>query len=529
MPRLRQTTWVAFTSTFVLGLLSAAENRIVRPVDPSRTAVLTRHVPQNAQVQYDLVPAPSGTTVRYATLRLKPADGLEAFLAEQRTPSSSNYHRWLTPEQFGDRFGLSANDITQLVTWLQSEGLQVHDVARGRHWITFSGTAERISRAFHTEIHRYQVNGEVHYANSTNPSIPSAFEDVVSGVDGLDDFGLQPLYRMEKPGSGSLDPQFNSGTSHYLAPDDFATIYNVTPLYNAGFDGSGQKIAVVGRSAINLTDIQRFRQRFNLPANDPQLVLFGPDPGITSSVIESDLDLEWAGAVARNATILYVYSNSVNTSTQYAIDQNLAPVITFSYGGCEAYNSIALRAIAQQANAQGITWLASSGDAGAATCDLSSPTPEASKGPSASFPAAIPEITAVGGTEFDDGNGSNYWATSNNANGASALSYVPEKAWNDSVLRNDLSATGGGPSLLFSKPSWQTGPGVPNDNARDTPDLSLAASPQHYAYLIYASGSLLAVGGTSASSPSFAGMLALLNQYLVTNGSAAQPGLGRLP
>jgi len=522
----RQIARIVLYST-VASALWAADNRVVRPVDPSRVTVLRGHVPAQAQPRNDLGTAAGSMALEYVTLRLKPADGLEQFLARQLDPSSPDYHRWLTPEQFGERFGVSTGDIGKVVSWLQSSGLQVHDVARGRHWITFSGTAGQVNAAFRTEIHRYQVNGEVHFANATDPAIPAALEDVVSGIDGLSDFEPQPLVRAaQPPGAG---PDYTSGAAHYLAPDDFATIYNVTPLYNMGIDGTGQTIAVVGQSNINLADVRQFRRRFSLPPNDPQLVLVGPDPGINSAVVESNLDIEWAGAVARQATIIYVYASSVRTASQYAIDQNVAPVITYSFGSCEAYNSVGLRAIAQQANAQGITWLAASGDAGAATCDyISSPILQASKGPSTSFPASLPEITGVGGTQFDDGNGASYWAASNTPTGGSALSYVPESTWNTSVVRNDLSAGGGGPSVLFGKPSWQTGPGVPNDGARDVPDIALASSPQHYAYLIYNSGSLLPVGGTSAGSPSFAGVVALLNHYLVSNGGLAQPGLGNI-
>lgn len=527
MPTPRQVLRITLFFT-VTHIVLAAESRIVRPVDPNRSIRLTGHVPPWARLQNDRGPADSSTPLRYATLRLKPAPGLEDFLTRQRTPSSPDYHRWLTPEQFADRFGASRDDIAKLVSWLQSQGLQVQDTARGRHWITFSGTADQVNRAFRTQIHRYRVNGAAHFANATDPSIPEAFEDLVSDVDGLDDYALQPLLELEQTPAGSKVPAFSSGTSRYLAPDDFATIYNVTPLYNSGIDASGQKIVVIGRSGISLSDIRQFRQMFNLPPNDPQVVRFGADPGITSSMVESDLDIEWAGAVARQAAIVYVYSSSVTTAAQYAVDHNLAPVITFSYGGCEVYNSIALRAVAQQANAQGITWISSSGDWGAASCDLTSPTPQASKGPTASFPASIPEITAVGGTEFNDGDGSAFWAATNSANGASALSYIPEQAWNTALLRNDLSSSGGGPSAVFNKPSWQTGPGVPNDNARDVPDVAFAASPQHYAYVIYSGGSVIHVGGTSASSPAFAGMVALLNHYLTANGTLSQAGLGNI-
>ena len=510
----------AVTLLFLATLL-AAEDRITGPVDLRRTVVLKGHVHPKAQSGNDEGPVDPSMDISYATVLLKPAASLEIFLAEQQNHSSADYHRWLTPEQFGDRFGLSANDVAKVVSWLESYGLKVNDVARGRHWISFSGKAGQAQRAFHTEIHRYRVNGEAHFANATEPAIPAALDGVVSGFDGLNDFGFKPM-NIE----ASVAPDFNSGSSHYLAPDDVATIYGIAPLYAAGFDGTGQNLAVIGQTAINLTDIRTFRRRFNLPANDPQVVLFGPSPGTRAGDLpEADLDIEWSGAVARNAMIIYVYSRSVTTSAQYAVDQNLAPVMTFSYGDCEPSAPTVLRSVAQQASAQGITWIASSGDSGAATCDRSTPTPQAAKGQTVSFPASIPEITAVGGTEFNEADGA-YWASINTANGASALSYIPEKAWNDSVARNGLHATGGGPSSLFPKPVWQTGPGVPDDKARDTPDIAFSASADHDGYETTSNGVSRIFGGTSAGTPVFAGMVALLNQYLVSKGS--QSGLGNI-
>ncbi len=320
-----------------------------------------------------------------------------------------------------------------------------------------------------------------------------------------------------------MSPDYNTATNHYLAPDDFATIYDVAPLYAAGIDGTGQKIVILGESDVDLNDLRAFRTLFKLPANDPQMVLVGGDPGKNGTQIEADLDLEWSAAVARNATVVYVYASSVSVAAEYAVDLNLAPLMSESFGGCEQYDSPAFRAVAQQANAQGITWFASSGDAGATTCDRNALTSQANLGLTVNYPSSIPEITAVGGTSFDDSNGV-YWAARNSNTDASALSYIPERAWNDS--RTGFEATGGGASAYFSKPFWQTGPGVPNDGARDLPDVSLAASPVKYAYLIESGGSLLAVGGTSCSSPSFAGIAALISQYLAAG--AAQPGLGNI-
>jgi len=257
------------------------------------------------------------------------------------------------------------------------------------------------------------------------------------------------------------------------------------------------------------------------------LVPNSPDPGILNGdLAEADLDLEWSGAVARNASIVYVYSNDVMQSVQYAIDQNLAPVISTSYGLCELempFSEIAtLRAAARQANALGITWFAASGDAGAADCNDSSHT-----GLAVDVPASIPEVTGVGGTTFNEAGGT-YWNAENDANRASAISYIPETAWNDSVVDGSPSASGGGASSIFAKPAWQTGVGVPSDNARHVPDVSLTASADHDGYLVYTSGALSVYGGTSVPAPAFAGIAALLNHYLVSSGAQATPGMGNI-
>jgi uncharacterized protein (TIGR03437 family) len=502
--------------------LLAQENRITGPIDRSRTVLLKGSVHPSAQAQYDRGPVEPSFELAYVTLLLKPSPSqqaaLERLLAQQQDPSSANYHQWLTPEQYAARFGLSSGDIATIVSWLQFEGLKVNDVARGRHWITFTGTADLVNTAFRTAIHRYNVAGETHFAAATEPSIPAALAGVVSGFQGLDDFYPKPMHRVVPAG----DPAYNgSSNTHYLAPDDFATIYDLKPLYKAGIDGSGQKIAIIGDTDVDLADIQNFRRRFSLPANDPQMVLYGPDPGTASNnLAEADLDLEWSGAVAPNATIIYVYATDVDTASQYAIDQNLAPVVSFSFGGCELSNSPAFRSIAQQASAQGITWLAASGDSGAAGCDQAFSSAQATKGLAVTFPASIPEITAVGGTMFNEGTGT-YWDTSNSQNLGSALSYIPETAWNESSTDQQLAASGGGASVLFSKPPWQSGRGVPSDKARDVPDVALSAA-HHDGYAGVTGGLTVIYSGTSASTPSFAGIVALLNQ------TQAQPGLGNI-
>ena len=510
--------------------------RITTTVDTSQLKVLAGVRPPKARLRDDQGSLNPSERIGGITLTFKPSTSqtgdLDQFLREQRDPSSPSYHNWLTPEQYADRFGLNRNDLGQVTTWLEAEGFRVDYVARGRTWIMISGTAGQVLNTFHTEIHRYNVDGELHFANVADPSIPAALEPVVLLIRGLNDFRTEPR-KMNAVPVANFTP---SGGAHSLVPGDLATIYDIGPLYQRGITGSGQKIAVVGQTDVYLSDIQHFRSQYGLPVNNPEVVLVAgsPDPGVSSNdLIEASLDLEYAGGIAPNATILFVNSTNVWTSIEYAVDQALAPVISTSYGYCEplissspASTAAYFQAIAEQANSMGITWLAASGDTGAADCDTTSEQ-VARQGLAVDLPASVPEVTGVGGTEFLEGSG-HYWGATNNSNGSSALSYIPEGAWNDTASVGELVSTGGGASIFFAKPAWQSGTGVPNDNARDVPDISLAAAVAHDPYQIYANGQGWYVGGTSAPTPVFSGVLALLNQYLVASGSQSKPGLGNI-
>jgi uncharacterized protein (TIGR03437 family) len=508
-------------------VLPAQRSRISYPIDAAPIVPLTGNLRPAMLRQNDEGRVEGDFRLPAMTLFLKPSPvqraDLQSFLESQQNPASSLYHRWLTPEEYADRFGLSPSEIVSTADWLRSQGFAVSKVAHSRTWIAFNGTARQVENVFHTEIHRYRFAGKSQFANATEPSIPAGLADVVSGLDGLDDFSPE---RPEMTSSNGV---------HTLAPDDLATIYDITPVYQSGIDGTGQKIAVMGNSQFNssaLSDVAAFRTQFHLPPNVPQVVLSTdyPDPGLTAGVNEAHLDIEWAGAIARNAQIVFVYSGTFLHAVLYTVDNNLAPVITMSANvGCEALNTAAnmtfYQGIAQQANAQGITWVNSGSDAGPASCDPNG-APIAVSGLGVRFPASIPEVTAVGGTEFNDQGGA-YWSTTN-TNGASALSYIPEMVWNDALALDLLWAGGGGTSIYFAKPAWQAGPGVPNDNARDLPDVALAASFSHDGYYVVRNGVSVTTGGTSASAPVFAGILALLNQYLMNNGTQSAPGLGNV-
>jgi hypothetical protein len=447
---------------------------------------------------------------------------LAQLLADQQDRRSPQYHKFLTPEQYAARFGLNPADLAQISGWLEQSGFSDVKTARGGGWISFSGTAAQAESAFHVSLNQYSLLGQTHFANAADPQLPKALSGLVTSLRGLHNFAMQP----------NVHPQYTSSASgaNFLAPDDWATIYNLQPLYGAGLDGAGVTIAIAGQSDIALSDLRAFRIAAGLPAKDPTIVI---PPGLTDPGIhsgdegESDLDLEWSGGIARNANILFVTAsptvgNGVNDAIAYVIENNAAPILSISYGLCEADEPTGFLtsqdAMFQQAAAQGITVLASSGDAGATTCDAHVSEQAANYGLSVSYPASSPYVTAVGGTRLQSYLGS-YWGSTNNSYGGSALSYIPEVVWNDGFQ----SASGGGASSVFGKPSWQAGPGVPADNARDVPDVAFAASPGYNGYLVCGPGfcsngfrnssSYLNVfGGTSASAPSFAGLLALVMQ-----------------
>ena len=522
-------------------LWAAVPNRILRVSDESREPI-QHMVPARAAAAGDLGQASRNTTLNNVTLRFSMSTEQQAaltqLLIDQQNPSSPRYHKWLTPEQFGAQFGLSAADIAKVSSWLTSQGLTVTGQSRSATFLTVNGTVDQVEAAFQTSIHRLSENGETHISNVTDPALPSGIAAVVTGITGLNDFRLRSRARVHTA-NAVVHPNFTSTVSGniYIAPGDIYTIYNINPLLTSAVNGTGQTIAIMGQTDISTADVAAFRSASGLPANVPAMKLYGTDPGTVSSDLdEAQLDVEWSGAAAPYATILYVNSNDViGVSLTQAIDNNLAPIMSVSYGGCEkqwgtsdlnTYNLLF-----QQANAQGITIVGPAGDSGATDCDYNAAT--ASQGLAVDFPASSPYVTAAGGTQFNEGAGT-YRSTTTGAFSGSALSYVPETVWNETGALGTLSAGGGGVSAFFGKPVWQMGEGVPADGSRDVPDIALNSAVNHEGYLLCSSGSctngyrnaqgtLNVVGGTSVSTPIFAGMLALVSQKIGSRIGNANP------
>jgi hypothetical protein len=584
----------------------AVPPRVTQPVDEANLVTLKGNTHPLARPEFDLGPAPAILPLNRMLLVLNRSPeqeaALETLLDQQQDKSSPNYHNWLTPEQFGQQFGPADQDVQAVTSWLEMHGFQVSRVSKGRVVIEFSGTTSQLQEAFHTEIHKYAVNGQEHWANASDPQIPAALAPVVAGVASLNGFSRHPMIHVDgafskSKATGEIKPVKPlltianggcgvSGNCYGLGPFDFATIYNVSPLWTAitPIDGTGQTIAIVGETDINPQDVTAFRTFFGMPAPNLNVIYDGPDPGILpDEETEADLDVEWSGAVAKGATIDFVVSESTETthgidlSAEYIIDNNLAPVMSESYGECELGIGVSgnqfFNQLWQQAATQGITVFISAGDNGSAGCDnfdaSTRPAP-AEYGLQVSGYASTPYNVAVGGTDFNDAlNTSSYWNSTNAATTqASAKSYIPEEAWdntctngifaslgytasaqtncNNAQLVNFVSTIGGSggksactnssgqePSTCaggYAKPPWQSGAGVPSDNKRDIPDVSLyaagAGSPSGVGYIVCeldaTNGSscdptnsntqFLLVGGTSAASPSFAGIMALVNQ-----------------
>jgi hypothetical protein len=580
---------------------AAIPARITQTIDETQLVTLKGNLHPLARPEFDQGIAPPDLPVQRVLLVLKRSPDQESvltqLLSDQQNKASANFHNWLTPEQFGAQFGLADKDVQTISSWLQSHGFQVGRIAKGKNFIEFSGTAGQIREAFHTEIHKYVVNGQAHWANSTEPQIPASLADTVYGPISLSTFRPKPLHHELGPfarsrNTGLTQPvsrDFSTGpTSNFpnffaVGPSDWATIYNVQPLWTAGTDGTGQTIAVVGVSNINLQDVTDFRNLFGLPTNaavnTPNIIIDGADPGVINDGSETEalLDVEWSGAVAKNAQIDLVIAADadlglgagLSLAMFHVIEYNLAPVMSVSFGNCEAAlgvtNTQGISSMWQQAAAQGITVVVSSGDAGSAGCEnsnASAPNP-ATTGLQVSGFASSAFNVAVGGTDFNDAtNPLTYFKTASMQNQAtleSAIGYIPETTWNDTCTNaifntvtglttpeancNSTNAGakasvftvggGGGVSTVNPKPAYQSFAGLTGSlstvTMRAVPDVSLFSGDgfiQNFYAMCEADATpapscaanatdninFFGVGGTSAGTPSFAGVMALVNQ-----------------
>ncbi|HEY2515979.1 MAG TPA: S53 family peptidase [Polyangiaceae bacterium] len=502
--------------------------------------------------------------------------------------TSPSYHRWLGAKDLGEQWGVSDTDLRTLVRWLESFGMRVTGISPTKMQIDFQATAGQVARAFRTPMHTLDVDGARHYSNLADPQIPAAFRGIVVGIYGLHDFRPHPMHvpaaerlraalTQDPAGDGShVRPDFDvSSYGEYLVgPQDFATIYNVSPLWTEGNRGSGQTIAVIEDTDVkNATDVSTFRTAFGLSGYAGTFTTIHPngctDPGVTGDEGEAALDVEWAGAVAPDATIELASCSSVYLALYYLVNHSPPPIISVSYGACESETTpSAWSSVYQTAAAAGVSVFVSSGDQGSAVCDGNASY--ATHGLAVNGLASSQYNVAVGGTDFmddyDHGKSglamTKYWSASNSSTYGSALSYIPEIPWNSSCASQLIysskgysqaygttgfcststasslgylttGAGSGGVSTSISQPTWQTGVyGLPSKSGgkRYLPDVSLFAAngAWAHAYVFCMSDTneggtsctytnaldtlYNSAGGTSFAAPAFAGIQALINK-----------------
>ncbi|HXS12693.1 MAG TPA: protease pro-enzyme activation domain-containing protein [Acidobacteriaceae bacterium] len=546
--------------------------RIRGPIELTPSVPLAGSLNPRVRLSDDLGPLAPGTLIRGVTLVFKRSTAqqadLQQLLAQQTDPSSPLFHHWLTPEDFAARFGVADADIAATESWLQAHGFTLDTLSPGPSShpdsITFSGTAAQIQQAFGAQLHRFRsgndADAELHFAPATELSLPPALAPLTAAILHLSDFRPRPNFTPVRPFYTTAGSQ-----SHFLSPPDIATMYDLAPLFASvgNFPGTGQSIAVVGQSFVPTASgsaVSNFQTLLGGGSASITPVLMpgtGVEAAIPGDEAEADIDLEYSSGIARSASIFFVFTGTSPNynafdALAFAITQDIAPVISVSYGTCESLVSSTdleqYNAILQQAAAQGQTIVVASGDSGATACSPFSSSSGVSltqqQALAASFPASSPFVTAVGGTQLASGTYtagiSKYWSSAGAAdNKQSLVSYVPEVAWNEDTSSFGIAASGGGSSNFFPRPSWQAGvPGIPSGSFRLLPDVALESSIASPGYILCtddqsftgassdcAGGTVqnsnnryILAGGTSFAAPLFAGFVAVLNQYQHTLG-----------
>ena len=519
--------------------------------ETSPSNALPDHVPSWANDRNYIEAVPSEQPMEPMTLVLaRHPDRHQAFeklLADQQDPVSPDYHRWLTPTEIGERYGLSTRELSALTGWLQSQGLHVDWVAPARNFIGFSGSAGDVGRAFQTRVNRYSADGRPRFSIASAPILPSNLASLVESIHGLYTIENRPMHTMQVMRAAFPQMTLSNG-EHLIAPGDFEAIYDL------GSDiVSGNSVGIVGRSRTDFNDFENFEGftgSLSLPVEVVPTKFGGVDPGPAFTFPpsggesvgdqgEATLDVERIASIATYANTLLVVatqqSGGIGVDAQYLVQTEPVPaqVISISFGACESEAGPTgvkfWNRLFEQAAGEGISVLVASGDSGASGCDAAFSAPPADPEPnSPNYICSSSYATCVGGTEFNDsGDPSRYWNSGYGAD-PTAIGYIPEGGWNEpgTSSQTQVAASGGGVSRYISTPAWQTGKGVPTARSgRYTPDLAFSAS-QHDGYFgCFAAGGgacvnqdgyvqFVSFAGTSAAAPDMAGITVQLDNQL---------------
>ncbi|MGA6988672.1 MAG: choice-of-anchor D domain-containing protein [Terriglobales bacterium] len=480
---------------------SLVTSHIIQPIEENARITLKGNVRQDLATAPDLGSVEDAKPLHlYLLLQRTTAQeaDLDNLIARQQQATAPEYHKWLTPKEFGARFGASPEDIAKVTAWLQSHGFKIRSVLNNASMIDFAATAGQVRDTFHTELHYFNIRGGKYLANVKDPQIPAALAPVVAGIKGLSK--IPPLTNHTKIRQSSYDadthswhpvdptaadlasPAYNAGGGYYLVtPQDFYTIYNVNPVFTAGNLAATATVAVIEESdieygTVNSTtgvatggDVATFRTLFGVPGTLNMHVYHGygtvtcNDPGIDPDDIgedtEASLDAEWINATAPSADLIFMScdqspDNGIFSSIAALIDNNVSDVMSLSYGESELYFTIAdysfQDTLYAQAATQGQSFFVSSGDSGSDVADQNTGGTATSGVNVSAF--AAPTVTVAGGTDFSDlydsleggPAQSTYWAATNSTHYGDAISYVPETAWSNSCASSILANLVGG-------------------------------------------------------------------------------------
>jgi subtilase family serine protease len=507
--------WRKFVSIAGIALIFAVAGTAL--CGEPATLLEGNHPDQAAEIASAASASPSRTLTMHLTMALHNRGELERLIADQQNPSSPEYHQWLMPDEFTNRFGPTETDVAHVTNWLKKKGFTVTAADLATREVSFTGNVARAESVFGVKI-TASVDGRW-YSNATDPMVPGDIAPMIESIHGLDNLihSKALVRRLSKRNSGATSPaSIVNGSGPAFGPSDLYTFYDETPLLSQNIDGSVTGcLAVIEDSNLDQPAADAFDTQFGLPAltaaNFSVVLADNHDPGQTQDESETMVDVNYSHAVAPASSIRIYLGDQTHTKSLAVIDAIHAAItekkshctaisLSFSIcGGSKSFYKTQNNFFAQAAS-QGQSVFIATGDNGAAGLKLAANgSCVIGTSPNVNELAASPYVTAIGGTQFS--------ADYSNGNDVGS---VAESVWDDGQ-----GATGGGESKFFSKPAFQKGL-IPKDKKRDVPDISFAASPASPGFFYGGESGgpavICCIGGTSIGAPAWAGISQLISQ-----------------